>query len=264
MNRIDKTFATLKAIQRTALIPYLTLADPDYATSIAMAKVLLEAGADVLELGVPFSDPVADGPVIQRAAERALKAGFKVQQLFTAVAELRQVTDIPIVALTYFNPVLQRGVAAFFAEAQRVGLDGLVIPDLSLEESRAYLSLADQYGVAIIPFLTPTTSPQRAREVGHVGRGFAYCVSLTGVTGAREVASSRADQVIALGRDYTQLPLCVGFGIGSPEVAKKMGAIADGVIVGSAIVRISEQSTQETRATNLFSFVKSLKDALSD
>lgn len=249
-NRLDDTFARLAARGEKALIAYLTAGDPNPGTSLALFQALAEGGADVLEIGLPFSDPLADGPVNQQAAVRALQAGTSVDDVLALARSLRDSYDTPLALLTYVNPVLRRGLRRFLDEAAEAGIDALVIPDLPAEEAESDFngtSLAEEAkraGVHLVPFAAPTTTDERlARLNGAIG-GFVYCVSLTGVTGVRHDLPPGLSDLVARVKAHTDLPVAVGFGISTPEQAARVASAADAVIVGSALVREVETAVQ--------------------
>lgn len=219
-----------------ALIPFLTAADPDRESSLERLLACADAGADVLEIGLPFSDPVADGPTLQAAAVRALRAGGGTRTTFDLVEAVRKRRpDLPIVVLTYLNPVLRPGVERFARWAADVGVDALLVPDLSLEESAPVRAAAHAAGVGLLPFAAPTSGPERLRRMAEVAEGFVYCVARLGVTGAGNEMQASAGAVVAAVRAATQVPCALGFGVGTPEAARSASRLADGVIVGSAL-----------------------------
>lgn len=241
--RLAGTFARLKETGQKALMPFLVAGDPDLATTKELCLAAAEAGADLIELGLPFSDPLADGPVIQAASQRALASGTTVRGVFGLTAALRRELeergrDIPVVLLTYYNPVFHFGVGEFLQEAARSGIDGLVVPDLPIEESRQLETAAEEIGLDFIQLLAPTSTADRLREVGSRAKGFIYCVALTGVTGVRGAVSMRSKDLVDRARTVTSVPLLVGFGISTPDQAAEVSRWADGVIVGSALVQM--------------------------
>lgn len=241
-NRIDETFEGLKKRKRKAFIPYVTAGDPDLATTGNIVVSLERSGADIVEVGIPFSDPIADGPVIQKAVQRSLSQGCTVDGVFEMVKNVRKKVDVPIVFMTYYNIVFRRGIKKFVKQAVRSGADGLIVPDLPLEESRELMEAAADEGFCLIMLTAPTTSRERFQKIVTASRGFVYHVSLTGVTGIRSSVP------VGLKKDLTRLrrmspqPLCVGFGVSGPERAAGIARLADGVIVGSALVRIIEEN----------------------
>lgn len=242
MNLIDQTFAGLKANGQTALIPFLTIGDPDVDTSVEIIATLEAAGADIVELGVPYSDPLADGPVIQRASQRALKHQVNIATCMEAALKARTAgVKLPFILFTYYNPVLQFGMDRFFAEVKKHDISGLIIPDLPVEESEELTKLAEAAGVHVIPLVAPT-SKERIKSIAAGAKGFVYCVSSLGVTGERSSFFEGVEDFIARVKAYTDVPAAVGFGISSAEQAAKFARICDGVVVGSAIVRKIEEA----------------------
>jgi tryptophan synthase alpha chain len=237
VKRIDETFRRLKKRGEKALIPFITAGDPDLTTTKALALEMAKRGADLLELGIPFSDPLADGPTIQAASNRALKAGVHLQAVLEVAGQIRQETEIPLVLMGYYNPILQYGLERTASEAKRLGVDGFIIPDLPLEEAGPWRKVAVAAGLAPIYLAAPTSGAARIKKAGHLTRGFLYYVSVTGITGARQALP--ADLVAALQevRDLVPCPLAVGFGISTPEQVQGLAPFVDGVVVGSAIVQ---------------------------
>ncbi len=244
MNRIDQRFAALKAEGRRALIPYITAGDPAPAHTVGFMHALVEAGADIIELGVPFSDPMADGPVIQKACERALRHGVRLSHLFEMVREFRQTDgETPVVLMGYLNPVERIGLAAFADQAAEAGVDGVLIVDMPPEEADEVGPLLKSRGLASIFLVAPTTSRARAATICAHGEGYIYYVSLKGVTGSATLNAEDVAEHLAPLRELTDLPLCVGFGIRDGSSAAEVGKVADGVVVGSALVnRIAENA----------------------
>ena len=222
-------------------MPYLCAGDPTPEFTSKILLTLEEAGADLIELGVPFSDPIADGPTVQRSSERALTHRISLQQILEMVATLRTQTDIPIALMGYYNPIFRMGEDAFCKAAQKAGVDGVIIPDLPPEQAQPLLEVAPNYNLATIFLAAPTSPPERMQLIASVSTGFIYCVSVTGVTGARATLSDEIAPMIAELRKYTDKPVSVGFGISTPEQATQVAQVADGVIVGSAIVNIIEE-----------------------
>ncbi|HYB41815.1 MAG TPA: tryptophan synthase subunit alpha [Candidatus Methylomirabilis sp.] len=235
------TFASLRERGARALIPYFTAGDPSLAITRRLVIEAGRRGADIVELGVPFSDPLADGPVIQRASQRALAAGVTLPRVLELVREMRGDVAIPLVFLTYYNPILAFGLKAFCQTAAEVGVDGVIVADLPPEEAGPLRAEAEPTGLELIHLVAPTSTPERMRKIARATGSFIYMVSLTGVTGARaELPPDLARHLRAL-RGVTTKPICVGFGIGTPEQAALVGRLADGVIVGSAIVGAVER-----------------------
>lgn len=266
-NRLDRTLGDLAHRGEKALIAFLTAGDPDPETSLQLLEALVEGGADVVELGLPFSDPLADGPVIQQASTRALAAGTRVETVFRLAGALRvRHPDVPVALLTYVNPVLRRGVERFMEEAAGAGIDALVIPDLPPEETGPDFTLAaSRHGLHLTPFAAPTTTEARLTQMAGRAGGFVYCVSVTGVTGARREVPQGIEDLVARIRRHTDMPVAVGFGIATPEQAARVAAAADGVIVGSALVKEVETAVQagtlEGLPAKLRGTVSDLKDA---
>jgi len=239
MTRITDTFQLLKS---PAFIAFLVAGDPDRDTSIQLAKHVIRAGVDILEIGMPFSDPVADGPTIQKADERALKAGMTPDILFDFVHELRKETDIPIVLLTYYNIVFKYGIEKFYHHAHDTGIDGILIVDMPYEESKDVVEIARTLGLNQIFLVSQTTSTKRLKKIVSIANGFLYLISTTGVTGVRQELEHGVFELIRSVRKQSNLPLAIGFGISKTEHIKSLVSEgADAVIVGSAIVHIIEQ-----------------------
>ncbi|WP_342546926.1 tryptophan synthase subunit alpha [Paenibacillus sp. FSL P2-0089] len=255
-NRMDLTFNRLKAEGRTALIPFLTVGDPDLETTLDIIAELEAAGADILELGVPYSDPLADGPVIQRASARALRSKVHLRTCMETALKARQAgSELPFILFTYYNPVMQLGLDTFFAELNAHEISGLIIPDVPVEESEDLRARSRAAGVNLIPLVAPTSSERIARIVSGAS-GFVYCVSSLGVTGERSSFHNGVDEFIASVRRSTDLPVAVGFGISTGEQVSRFAKICDGVVVGSAIVRKVEEvipllSQPQTRSAGL-------------
>lgn len=267
MSRIQQTFERLKAKGEKALIPYLMSGDPSLERTGELVVELERSGADLIELGVPFSDPIADGPVIQRAATRSLRSKTSLKDILVLVNGLRQRHHIrmPIILMTYYNPVLKFGEDRFAKEAAMAGVDGLIIPDLPPEEATGLLRPAQRAGLDLIFLLAPTSTPERIKKVVSVSTGFLYYVSLTGITGAKLQGIGTIGKQLKLIRRSSTFPIAVGFGITTPQEASTVARSADGVIIGSAIVRMIEQYGELPELTQVVGkFVKELKGALKD
>ncbi|WP_027962079.1 tryptophan synthase subunit alpha [Halomonas halodenitrificans] len=270
MNRIDQCFANLKSQGRRALIPFITAGDPGPEYTVGFMHALVEAGADVLELGVPFSDPMADGPVIQKACERALKRGVRLSHLFEMVHEFRQTdTDTPVVLMGYLNPMERIGLEAFTEQAAAAGIDGVLAVDMPPEEAEELGPLLESRGLASIFLVAPTTSEERAATICAHGQGYLYYVSLKGVTGTATLDAADVSAHLAPLRGMTDLPLCVGFGIRDGASAAEVGKVADGVIVGSALVSRIAANTETPEAIPgelkaVLGEMRQALDALSD
>ncbi len=238
MSRIGKCFEGLKARGEKALTAFITAGDPDMESTQALFKKIEEMGADLIELGVPFSDPLADGPVIQAASQRSLEAGTTLKKIIALVKEIRKTSQLPIILMSSFNPVYVYGEEAFVRDAVAAGVDGVILPDLPPEEAGDFLALADKKGLDMIMLMAPTTSESRARMIAEKSRGFIYYISVTGTTGTRnELAVGIRDKVENI-RNLTSLPVLIGFGISGPEQAEEAVKFSEGVIVGSSIVKI--------------------------
>jgi len=237
-NRIDRRFKELKSLDKKAFIAYITAGDPDLGTTKKLVMALEASGADIIELGIPFSDPIADGPTIQAASYRALLKKTCLSKIFDAVSELRAHTEVPIVFMTYYNPVLKYGPARFFESCRKSGVDGVIVPDLPFEEAVDIIKLGRRSGVCTIFLAAPTSSRERMRKIAKISSGFVYYVSLTGVTGSGRSLQSEISRNVRTLRSFTEKPVAVGFGVSLPAQARRIARSADGVIVGSAIVSI--------------------------
>ncbi len=243
-----------------AFIPFVTCGDPDLETTAAAVRAAVENGADLIELGIPFSDPTAEGPVIQGANLRALRGGVTTDKIFDFVRELRRDVRIPMVFMTYANVVFSYGAERFIAACRDIGIDGIILPDLPFEEKEEFRPLCRQYGVDLISLIAPTSENRIARIAGEA-EGFLYIVSSLGVTGTRKEITTDLASIVRVVRENTSLPCAIGFGISTPEQAAKMAGIADGVIVGSAIVKLLEKYGKDA-PPYVGAYVKSMKDAI--
>lgn len=263
INRVDKKFEDLKAIKKKAFISFVTAGDPDLKITKDLVLELERSGTDIVELGVPFSDPLADGPTIQASSLRSLNNGTTLKKILALVGEIRKESEIPLCLMTYYNPVFFYGIDAFVKDAAKLGVDGLVIPDLPPEEGAELIKCAKDNNVATIFFLSPTTSNERIKFVAGKSTGFIYYVSLTGVTGTRESVSAEVNANLKKIKKFTDKPICVGFGVSNKEQVKTLSAQADGVIVGSAIVnKILENNGNVNLVKNVGTFVKSISNVL--
>jgi tryptophan synthase alpha chain len=256
MSKIAQTFQNGKAF-----IGYVTGGDPNIERSKEFILEMIKAGADLVEIGIPFSDPIAEGPVIQEANIRALSAGTTVEKLFTLVEDIRKETKVPLVFLTYLNPVFHYGYEAFFKRCAKAGLDGIIIPDLPFEEQAEVREIAAVQGVDIISLIAPT-SEDRIKKIAETASGYIYIVSSMGVTGARGEITTDLSTIIATVKSVTKVPAAIGFGIHTPQQAAEMAKIADGIIVGSAIVKIIAKHG-EAAAPHIFQYVKEMKESIS-
>ena len=262
-SRIDATFERLRARGERALVVYLMAGDPSLVETERLVVEAERCGADVIELGVPFSDPLADGPVIQRADVRALAAGTSLTRVLETVASLRARVRVPLVLMTYYNPVLAFGLGAFARTAAGAGVDGVIVPDLPHEEAGPLRAEAEPAGLDMIHMVAPTSTPARLKTIARLSRGFIYLVSLTGVTGERKEIPADLEAQIRTLRLVTTKPVCVGFGVSTPAQVATVGRLADGVAVGSAIVRTIEQHTNTPALVDeVGRFISALKEPL--
>jgi len=261
-NRLDSKFEDLAAKNEKAFVAYVAAGDPGYERSLEIIKGLADAGADVIELGLPFSDPVADGIVNQLAAERAIKAGMTTQKTLDLIREFRQTHQTPIVIFTYLNPVFNYGYERFTADAKEAGADGLLLLDLPPDEASQNKELVQNEDLKHIRLIAPTSPEDRIKMLAESSEGFIYALSRTGVTGAQAAPSMAVSDTVANIRQYTKTPICIGFGINTPDQAKMVAEHCDGVIVGSAIVnQIAEHSENNEVAKIVADFTKPLIDA---
>lgn len=267
MNRIDKAFQDTKAAGRSALIPFITVGDPDPDTSVAIIHHLEQAGADIVELGVPYSDPLADGPVIQESSQRALKHKITVLDVIQVAKRCREEgSQLPFILFTYYNPVLQVGLDRLFSLLSENDISGIIIPDLPIEENAEVTELCRKYGVHLIPLVAPT-SKERIRKISQSAMGFVYCVSSLGVTGTRTEFFGGIEEFLQDVRQATDLPIAVGFGISNRDQVERFEKLCDGVVVGSAIVRrigdavpqLLEAATRDIGLGDIREFVRALK-----
>lgn len=259
LSTIQAVFEQAKAANRAAFIPYYPVGYPDYATSVDILQALAEAGADIIEVGVPFSDPLADGPTIQAATQKALEQGTTPRQCVEAIAEVRrQGIETPMMLMGYLNPFIAYDFNQLAVEAQQVGIDGFIVPDMPADEADAFQTMVETCDLALPHFLAPTSSPSRIRLAAQKSRGYIYLVSVTGVTGARTTVPDHLRKHIAEIRMVAQQPIAVGFGISTPEQVATIGEIADGVIVGSALVKAGADG-----ARVVYSLAYSLRQALN-
>jgi tryptophan synthase alpha chain len=262
-SRISNLFAARKANRRKAFIAYLTAGDPSLARTAELVLALERGGADLIELGVPFSDPIADGPVIQRASERSLRAGATLPKLLETVREIRRRSDIPLLLFSYLNPLLRYGFDNLARDAAAAGVDGVLLTDLSVEEAAEPVSRLRSQSLDTVFLAAPTSSERRLRLVAEHSSGFVYLVSRTGVTGEQPSLAASAARLTERMRQLTQLPLALGFGVSTPEQVAEVARLADGVVVGSAIVRFIEaNSASPDLAANLEAFTRQLTSPL--
>ncbi|MCE5282280.1 MAG: tryptophan synthase subunit alpha [Deltaproteobacteria bacterium] len=261
--RIDERFAQLKKKKRKALVAYLTAGDPDLETTAKLISSLEAAGVDIVEVGVPFSDPTADGPAIQAASQRALKGGATLEKILATIRPLRQFSGIPVVLFGYYNPILAYGPERFAKDAAASGVDGILVVDLPPEEAAELRKYTDPAGLAFITLVAPTTDPERARTILSGAASFVYYISVTGVTGTKEPDPEQIRQDMERLRTMTDLPVVVGFGISKPEQAAAIAPLADGVVVGSALVRlIGEKREYGDLIEDVFTFADKIRRAI--
>lgn len=259
MNRINQKFKALRQAKKKAFIAFITAGDPDLETTEELVLALERAGADIIELGVPFSDPLADGPTIQAASYRSLQKGTTLKKILAVVKRIRQRSQVPLALMTYYNPVLRFGEKAFVAQAKAAGVDGVIIPDLPLEEAGNLRRFALEADFSTVFFVAPTTTSDRLKPVVQAATGFIYYVSVAGVTGARKAIPAEISAKIRQVKTLTDKPVCVGFGVSTPDQARMMARVADGVIVGSAIVN---EVHKNANAKDLVARVEALVTAL--
>lgn len=255
MSKIKSAFAKGKAF-----IPFITCGDPDLEMTGKLVRAAVKNGADLIELGIPFSDPTAEGPVIQGANIRALAGGITTDKIFDFVKELRKDVKIPLVFMTYANVVFSYGAEKFIAACKEIGIDGIILPDLPFEEKNEFQPLCKQYGIALISLIAPT-SKERIAMIAKEAEGFLYIVSSLGVTGTRSEITTDLSSIVKVVRENTDVPCAIGFGISTPEQAKKMSEILDGVIVGSAIIKLIEKYGRDSEEA-VSEYVKSMKNAI--
>ena len=263
-SRIDKVFKNLGKKGHCALIPFVTAGDPDVDATIKLVVKMAEKGADIIELGLAFSDPLADGPTIQAASFRALQAGMNPKLFFELVREIRRATDIPLVLMGYYNPVLKYGLEDFAKDARSAGIDGTIIPDLPLEEAEEWMKITRNNNLDNILLVAPNTPENRVKRIVRASKGFIYYVSVLGITGARTELPKELSQGLKRVKGLTKKPVAVGFGISKPEQVKGLSKVCDGIIVGSAIVKMFEQELEkglDQAVEKVGSFVQELKEA---
>lgn len=255
MSRVQEAFSKGKAF-----IPFITAGDPDIETTEKLIYAMEKAGADLIEIGIPFSDPTAEGPVIQEANERSLANGCTTDKIFDMVKRIRENTQIPLAFMTYINPIFTYGKDRFMAACKKVGIDAVIIPDLPFEEKDEINESCEKYGVELVSLIAPT-SHERVTKIAKEAKGFVYCVSSLGVTGVRSEIRTDIGEMVKLVREVNDIPVAVGFGISTPEQAAKMASVSDGAIIGSAIVKIVAEHGKNSEQP-VYNYVKSIKDAL--
>ena len=260
MSRIEKRLASLNG--NKALVAFYTAGDPDLTASKDIFAVIEKNGADIIEIGVPFSDPLADGPTIQASSHRSLQKGTTLKKIIQLVADIRKTSELPIILMTSFNPIFVYGQKEFVADAVKAGVDGVIIPDLPPEEAEEFLEIAE--GLDMVFLLAPTSTPARVQQVGKVSKGFIYYISLTGTTGTKESLSAGLKEKVNEIKQSVSLPVLVGFGVSGPEQAKQAAQVSDGVIIGSAIVKLIEANSEPAeRDRKLAEFLASIKKAIN-
>lgn len=264
--KIEEVLSQLKEQGKKGLIVYITAGDPDLKVTEELVYNIAKAGADIVELGIPFSDPLADGVTIQQASQRALESNTNIPKILSSIIRIREKTSIPLALMTYYNPIYSYGLDRFVRESKIVGVDGFIVPDLPLEESEDFRGITDKAGIELISFLAPTSTPERIAAIAQSARGFIYCVSVTGVTGVRKNFSPKIVEIIEKIRLYTDMPLAIGFGISNLEQAREAIKYADAVIIGSAIVKLIENYRGDISImlTQIVNFVKSLKEVIAE
>lgn len=255
MSNIEKVFNKGKAF-----IPFITAGDPSMETTINLVIEMANAGADIIELGIPFSDPVAEGPVIEKAHIRALSRGITTDIIFDGIEEIRKTCDVPIVIMTYANPIFTYGTKKFMKRCQEVGVAGVIVPDIPFEEREELLPFCRDYNVTMISMIAPT-SKERIRMIAKEAEGFIYCVSSLGVTGVRKSISNEVEEMISLVKEEKDIPCAIGFGLSTPEQAAQMAKISDGIIVGSAIVQMIAEHGDDC-ISHIFNYIKEMKKML--
>lgn len=264
MSRIDDTFRELKKRGETALIPFITAGDPDFAKTLELVSTLERSGADLIELGMPFSDPMADGPTIQASSERALAGGASISKVLDLVSAIRRDSQIPLVLMGYYNPIFCYGIKRFAQDAASAGVDALLLVDLPPEEREEIAQDMARAGISLITLLAPTTPPERMERLAAQAQGYLYYVSMTGVTGAQKVAPEGIRDAVERLKKMTRVPVGVGFGITTVEDARAVGEFADGVVVGSALVKLIEEYGQHAQLyAKVAEFISGLKRGLA-
>jgi tryptophan synthase alpha chain len=262
MSRIGQAFARVQGVHERALIPYVTAGDPDLETTKTLVRQMVRCGGDIIEIGVPFSDPLADGPIVQRASQRALQGGITLRKILGMVSELRADVDVPLVLMTYYNPVFRYGGAAFVADAVAAGVDGIIVPDLPPEEAQSLIDLTADTALEMIFLAAPTSTVSRLQLISEASRGFIYYVSRLGTTGVRDQLADDLRPMLRQLRAVTAKPIAVGFGVSTPEHVRLVAELADGVVVASAILKLLEDcADRDDRLERAGDFVAALKAA---
>jgi tryptophan synthase alpha chain len=263
LKTIDEAFKELKSDRKKALIPFFTAGYPDMPIFLSLVREASKCGADLIEIGIPFSDPIADGPTIQHSSARSLDGGVTLAKVIEAIKELSASVPAPLLVMSYLNPILRMGVARFVSASSKAGVAGLIVPDLPLEESDLLRNASDDTHLTTISFLAPTSSQERIKLIASRAEGFIYLVSLTGVTGAKDELPETIPEFVTKVREHTELPICVGFGISQPRQAGYVSKFADGVIIGSAIVEIIREGGEQMGVvSSVGSFLTSVRSAM--
>ncbi len=263
MGRIERKFESLASRNEKALVAYLTAGDPGLEETEEMVLALDRAGVDILEIGVPFSDPTADGPIIQAASQRALRKGATLEAILSMIARVRRVSEIPVVLFGYYNPIFSYGGERFARKAMEAGVDGILVVDLPPEEAGELRRFTDPLGIDFISLIAPTTDDERMRKIAETAAGFLYYISITGVTGTARPEANRIGADVRKIREASELPVVAGFGISTPEQAREIAPHADGIVVGSAFVKLIEENSGTNRLTEtVASFAREIKQAL--
>jgi len=265
MKTYKEVFSELKEAKRPALIPFFVIGDPDFDTSLEIVKAAVDAGADVLELGIPFSDPIADGPTIQKADIRAMRSGINIQKAMEFIQKVKTYKDVPIGLLMYYNLICQYGIEKFFIDFHNAGVNSVLVADLSIDDADEVIGPAAAAGLETVFMVTPNTDPERMKVIAAKTTGFIYTVSVLGVTGSRAELSDMVGPLVSKLKELTDVPICVGFGVSKPEHAAALASAgADGVIIGSKIVGFIEQNldNKEKIVTEISAFLTGVKDAL--
>jgi tryptophan synthase alpha chain len=265
MKTYKQVFSELKEKNRTALIPFFVIGDPDFDTSLAIVKTAIDAGADILELGIPFSDPIADGPTIQKADIRAMKSGINISKALDFIRQVKEYRDVPIGLLMYYNLVFQYGTEKFFSDFHKAGVNSVLVADLSIDDADEIVGPAASAGLDTVFMVTPVTKPERMEQIASITTGFIYTVSVLGVTGSRDKLSNTVDGLISKLKKLTNVPVCVGFGISKAEHAATVAqAGADGVIIGSKIVGLIENNlnNKNKMLSDISAFLTKVKSAI--
>jgi len=263
MNRIDALFKDLKSKRKKALIVYIAAGDPNLRATEKLVIELEKSGVNLVELGIPFSDPLADGPTIQKASQRALTRGVNVKSILRMVRSVRKKVKIPLVFMTYFNIISRYGIGRFVKDSKKAGVDGVIVPDLPPEEAKELVKIAGKNNFDTIFLAAPTSTKERLKKISGKSKGFIYYVSLTGVTGARKKLPSDIIQNVRRLKKITKKPVCVGFGISEPKQAKKISRLADGIIIGSAVIKVIEKNLgKKNLYDKVKKFVKSIESAV--